>query len=130
MSGNFIISPLGAKLNKDHDTWSKQDPYCVVTVGSTKKKTKAHGGGGKNPKWNNYTWTFPKTGNQDIKVEVYDEDTGADTQIGVGALRVRDIGTQDQIINVPVKYKGKDAGYVQMRVRFQPHQPSQSGSRP
>ena len=115
---------------KDHDTFGSQDPYCVITVGSTKKQTKAHSGGGKNPVWSGYTWTFPKQGSQDIKVEVFDDDAGADDKIGSGLIRMRDITTRDQVLQVPLRLKNKDAGYVNIRVRFQPQQYGQSSQRP
>ena len=56
--GKVTISPVGATLNRDLDTFSKMDPYCQIDVGGVKQQTKPDEGGGKNPKWSGYSWTF------------------------------------------------------------------------
>ncbi len=49
--GTIIIKPLSAKLKRDTETLGKMDPFCVVTLGSQKQKTKPHNNAGKFPSW-------------------------------------------------------------------------------
>ena len=86
-----MISPLGAKVTRDTDTWGKGDPYCQITVGGVQKKTKPHKGGGKKPEWKGYTWEFPSNGVDAIEIKLYDEDPGTDDHIGSGTLAAKDV---------------------------------------
>ena len=114
---------------KDHDTFGSQDPYCVVTVGSTKKQTKAMDGAGKKPKWTGFTFKF-RTQNRtkaSIKVDVYDKDAvSSDDLVGSGVIAGRNIQqfnqivTNGPIVQVPLYYKQKSAGTCQVRVYFVP----------
>ena len=50
-TGTFIIRPICAKLTRDTDLFTKMDPYCVVTLGNQKQKTRVASGAGKSPNW-------------------------------------------------------------------------------
>ena len=61
MPGTLIIKPLSGKLTRDVDTFGKmvsinfvkiKDPYCMITIGTQKYRTKTHEDGGKSPAWN------------------------------------------------------------------------------
>ena len=78
-----MVTPVSAVLLKDYDTFGKMDPYVVVQVGATKKKTKPHSGGGKKPKWTGEVLTFNDVlKSAEVKIDLYDEDTGSDDYIG------------------------------------------------
>ena len=120
-----MISPIGAKLTRDTDTFTKMDPYCEVVIGTVKKKTKPHSGGGKTPKWKGYTWSIPVDNNsQEIKINIFDDDTMSDDFVGGGTLNVRDLKSFDKLIDVPILYKKKNIGTCQLRMRFEPKQAS------
>ena len=82
--GTFTIEPLSAELTRDTDTFSKMDPYVEIKVGNQKpNKTQPHQGGGKNPKWNGYQWTWQIMNEQDmVVIRVYDEDATTSDHIG------------------------------------------------
>ena len=109
----YIVSPQSAKLTRDTDTFSKMDPYVRMTMpGGNVEQCMPHEGGGKNPRWSGYIWQFPKIGNQDIRVEVWDSDGTSDDKVGAGILHVDYITQQDQIIQVPLSYKNKRVGTI------------------
>lgn len=93
----FIIKPVSGQLTKDKDFLGKsvtsflmiQDPYCVVTIGHEKQRTKTHKGGGKKPLWYD-TLQFQTNGNM-MKVEVYDDDWGKDDFIGQGTVNLNQL---------------------------------------
>ena len=74
MIGTLIIRPVGARLVKDTDWFTKMDPYLVVTMGSQTRKTKVHDSGGKNPAWPD-VFTFDLNGrDQTISFVCFDKD--------------------------------------------------------
>ena len=46
------MKPLEASLIHDTEIFAKMDPYINFKCGAVTKRTKAHEGGGKKPKWN------------------------------------------------------------------------------
>lgn len=48
---SIVVKPISAQLVKDFDKVGKQDPYCLITVGSQSFKTSTHKEGGKHPLW-------------------------------------------------------------------------------
>jgi len=96
---------VDAKDLNDEDLITKQDPYCVLTLGGggllTKGlgllsgggltslsgetfKTKTHNSGGRNPKWNE-SYTFTLNGARSdtpLRVKIYDKDVVSDDSVG------------------------------------------------
>ena len=72
----LVVKPISAMLTKDGDFFGKCDPYVVCVIGSEKKRTKTHKGGGKKPQWMD-TLTFMSQGNV-MSVTVFDDDIGKD----------------------------------------------------
>jgi hypothetical protein len=91
----FIIKPVSAQLVKDHDFFGKSDPYCVITIGQERQRTKTHQGGGKKPLWYD-TLQFQSNGTI-MKVEIFDEDVGRDDLIGEGSVNL------NQLTNNPMR---------------------------
>ena len=50
--------------------------------------------------WNGYTWRFPKRDNREIKVELFDDDSGGKDYIGNGYIRLNQFTNFDQVIDV------------------------------
>lgn len=46
------LTVVEAELKRDTETFSKMDPYAVLTVKGQKYRTKTLDGAGKKPKWN------------------------------------------------------------------------------
>jgi Ca2+-dependent lipid-binding protein len=86
---------------------SKQDPYCVVTLGSSglknlmegerfgkeKFQTKVHNGAGQHPVWNESQSLSLKhmTSASHLKVKVYDKDVGKDDYLGVAKVNLDEL---------------------------------------
>lgn len=82
----FVIKPLNAQLTEDHDLLGKSDPYCVIHIGGQKFQSKTAKGAGKTPKWTD-SITFNGNAN-DLKIQIYDEDTFKDDFYGEGSLNL------------------------------------------
>jgi Ca2+-dependent lipid-binding protein len=50
------------------------DPYCKISFGTKLVKSKVHNNAGKYPQWND-TFTFQRTTEEIINLEVWDKDT-------------------------------------------------------
>ena len=82
MSGTLIIQPVQAKLTHDTDTFSKMDPYCLVTCGDRKAQGKVCSGGGKTPHWED-SITIEVHHEKVVHLELKDKDVTNDDIIGV-----------------------------------------------
>ena len=72
-TGNIIVRPICARLLRDTDTFSKMDPYCVITLGNQKQKTRVAPSAGKTPNWQE-SLVFKRTYEDVFKIEVWDYD--------------------------------------------------------
>jgi len=91
---------------------SRQDPYCIVTLGSSglkrmmegsrlgkeKFRTKVHNGGGTHPVWNeSHTFNLKNMKlDSHLKVKIYDKDTIKDDYIGVAKVNLDELLLQDR----------------------------------
>lgn len=106
MNGNLTVTIVDAKeLNKE-DHLTKQDPYCIISLGGgglkgllhgggTKQRyrTKTHNRGGTTPHWNE-THTFNLNGfksDAKLRVAVYDKDLIKDDSIGVAKIPLSEL---------------------------------------
>ena len=71
---SLTLKPLAAKLAKDKDFFTKQDPYLIVKIGAQKRRTKTHQNGGKNPTWSE-ALVFDLNGTEQmVDIDCFDED--------------------------------------------------------
>lgn len=82
----LIVRPISANLTTDKDFLGKSDPYCIITIGSEKQRTRTCSGGGKSPQWTD-TFQFNST-DQMLRVQVWDDDTFSDDMIGEGTVNL------------------------------------------
>lgn len=54
---------------KDHDFFTKQDPYAIITCGARKQRSRVHKSGGSNPVWNQ-KFTFTVVNEQARRADV------------------------------------------------------------
>lgn len=94
------------------------DPYVKIETRMQKLKTNTLNGAGKTPKWTNQTFTIDvKYVGDDLNLSVWDEDTGADDQVGSCTMKLSAlIGTGGGIDEwFPIQYKGKQSGTVHLK---------------
>ena len=119
-AGFIVVSPVGAMVNRDTDTWGKGDPYCVVTINGQSQKTRPNFGGGKTPRWSGHTFKFKaKSKTETVEIKLYDDDTGKDDHIGSGRLILTNLKSEPKDIDVPIEYKKKKIGTCQLKVSYE-----------
>jgi len=125
MSGTLIVKPLQGKLTHNTDTFTKMDPYCVVTCGSSSAKTSIHNGGGKTPVWKD-TLTLKKSQNDSkLYIEVKDKDPLKDDLAGVCEIPLADVVKNGKTASwYDIFYKGKSAGQILVEIEWKPDQQS------
>ncbi len=106
------------------------DPYAVITCGGQRFRTKTHTDGGRHPVWNQ-SFQFNVINENTVGVELYDSDTfSRDDKIGsctVDLSRARMSGSDSQQAAVRTS-KGKQHGFVSVRIAFKPNQPVQAAA--
>ena len=117
--GTLIIRPICAKLTRDTETFGKMDPYCTITLGTQKQKTRVADGAGKFPNWQE-ALVFHKTMEDMIIVAVWDYDSASnDDLIGEGSLSIqRATSTPNWEDWVEILHHGIKAGDVRLNVAF------------
>ena len=95
------------------------DPYCVVTVGTTKHKTRTANNADKNPNWTD-TLSFMLCGEQMFHVALYDKDTFTkDDFICEGNVPLMDVVMSGKMTNwFPLNRKGKHVGDIRIDMHF------------
>ncbi|EFJ42719.1 hypothetical protein VOLCADRAFT_97168 [Volvox carteri f. nagariensis] len=118
-AGEMAVTVEFAKDLKDKDFFGKQDPYCIVKVGTQQYRTRTATDGGKRPVWNE-TFRFNVLNENDAELVIKDEDVGHDDNLGsarVSFARAREYG-RDQV-QAPVYTKhGKQHGFVHVTLNF------------
>jgi hypothetical protein len=122
-NGSIDITISDAKLFETQHG-SKQDPYCVVALGSgglksmmegqhlmkEKFQTKVHNGAGQHPIWNETHSLSLKNMklDTDMEVRIYDKDTLKDDYIGLGRITLGELIRFDKkgVQYLPVHKKG------------------------
>lgn len=140
--GTLNLGPLSAQLKKDDKDWfGKQDPFFKYSLlgGGAKKpskgRSKVHNDGGKQPKWND-VYKMAYNGEDQLKIEIFDEDTGkADQYIGTALIknlkRFLLKGQQKDIkaVILDAKNKNVDAGTLtfSLHIDTPDYRPQQKG---
>jgi hypothetical protein len=119
--GTLIVRPICARLTRDTDFFTKMDPYCVVTFGTQRQKTRVASGAGKNPSWSEQ-FVFKRTFEDTLQISVYDYDsTSKDDIVGEGAVSVQKVtATPNWEDWVELQHRGRKAGEVRLSCTFSP----------
>ncbi|OMJ87105.1 hypothetical protein SteCoe_11255 [Stentor coeruleus] len=121
--GTLIIRPICARMTRDTDFLSKMDPYCIITLGSQKQKTRIASGAGKMPSWQDQ-FVFKKTYEDTISVAVWDYDSNSrDDLVGEAVVPIgRILSTPNWDDWVELAYRGKKSGDIRLSTTFTPDQ--------
>jgi hypothetical protein len=115
---SLIVRPICAKLTRDTEIFSKMDPYCVVTLGGQRQRTRTCHEAGKYPNWNE-SMVFSRTMEDMLVIAVFDEDIGRDDLVGETSFslgRMTAMGTFEDWLQL--SYKGRRAGEVRIGVQL------------
>ncbi|KAH7439325.1 hypothetical protein KP509_04G056100 [Ceratopteris richardii] len=109
---------------KDVETFGKSDPYCLLSCGPVKHRSRTIHDGGSDPVWNqSFLFEIPD-GVPELSVSVYDsERNGRDESMGVTVIPLAPLYMNRQI--EPTKYKvqlpnGHFHGELVLRLKFFP----------
>jgi hypothetical protein len=110
-NGTIDVTIADAQINKSQ-LGSKQDPYCVVTLGSSglkrfmegetlgkeKFETKVHDNAGQHPIWNETQSMSLKnmTVDSHLKIKLWDKDIGRDDSMGIAKINLTQLLTNDK----------------------------------
>ncbi|GLI69850.1 hypothetical protein VaNZ11_014567 [Volvox africanus] len=118
-AGEMAVTIEYAKDLKDKDIFGKQDPYCIIRVGSQQFRTRTATDGGKRPVWNE-TFRFNVINENDAEITIKDEDVGHDDYLGTARIsfaRAREQGRDTTQAPVYTKH-GKQHGFLQVSLSF------------
>ena len=125
IQGTIIFKVLKATLLHDTELFAKMAPYCAITVGSMTSKTTVKKNYGKTPEWFE-VFSFASKLNDEIFIKVWDRDQlNSDDLVAEGSLT-----NKKEFINmkycfwVPLKFKNKNAGQIQIDIEFIPNNDS------
>ena len=105
---------ISAQLNKDKDTFGKQDPYVKIQTAQGEQRTRVHNNGGKNPNWGD-VFTIPM--NSPITLSVWDKDVGADDLIGTAVIQPQNLMSMGNAPSFhPLFHHNNNAGQIQVQV--------------
>jgi Ca2+-dependent lipid-binding protein len=113
---------LSAKLTRDTENFGKMDPFCQIVLGKQKQRTKTANDAGKNPVWKDL-FTFKRTDEEKIKIEVWEEDTiGNNDLVGDAFLNLTAATSRKgkYTENLKIYFENEVAGSVQLEVEFIP----------
>lgn len=95
------------------------DCYCKVRIGTDEEWRTSTKNNDKGPKWNESHDFLVADFEQMIFLDVQDDDFGADDDIGVGSVSVKDVLLNGGTKEVALTYKGEHTGAcVKVRVEF------------
>ena len=120
-AGNLALTVIEARLTRDTETFGKMDPYVKIACRQQQFRTNVKNGAGKTPVWNQTFNIDVKYIGDDLHLEVYDEDVGADDKIGEASFKLSALCANNGIDEwFTVAYRGKQAGQVHLKSVFKP----------
>ena len=120
-SGTLALTVIEARLTRDTETFGKMDPYVKISSRQQQFKTNVKNGAGKTPIWNQTFNIDVKYIGDDLHLEVFDEDVGADDKIGEASFKLSALCANNGIDEwFSVAYKGRQAGQVHLKSVFKP----------
>ena len=82
---------MQADFKKDSQKVGKQDPYCVLKLGTQSTKTGVHIDAGKNARWSDIC-KLPRETEETLEILIMNKnDLSKDTKLGYGCLGLRSI---------------------------------------
>ena len=84
--GNLDLQIVEARNLRSTEVVGKNDPYCLLKIGTIKHKTKVISSGGANPVWNERFQLQIFEGMSSIQLTCLDQDPGKDDIIGLGVI--------------------------------------------
>lgn len=101
------------------------DPFVVLRVGETKRRTKTAKSGGRNPNFNEKLEFSIIDGQNQLYLELFDEETVSNDQIGHAILDLNGVyqkGIYDGWVKLFAQESGKPAGELRVVIYFRPIQ--------
>jgi hypothetical protein len=129
----LVVTVLSAEGLPSVDSFGQNDPYCEVTSGELKRRTKTVDGGGASPSWGfgsgeDLEFILETAWVPALSFNIYDEDLGSsDDHIGSYDLRPDHSSCdadsewfRDEHLNLVNKH-GHAAGRLHVRLQWEPH---------
>lgn len=118
-SGSLIVRPICAKLIRDTETFGKMDPYCTISVGTQKFRTRVAEDAGKFPNWTDQ-FVIRVTNEELLEFGVWDHDSASqDDIIGEGVYPLQAVVKSRNFEDwVELKHHGRKAGDVRLHLTF------------
>jgi len=121
-SGHLRVEVVEARLTRDTEMFGKMDPYCVISLGEQKFRTRVLDGAGKTPKWHQAFEFDVVSGSDHVSVQVFDEDVGKDDIVGNALLQVSTLCVKSGVDDwFTICYKGKQAGQIHLKSEWTPN---------
>jgi len=123
INGTLSLTILEGKDLSKEDPLMKMDPYCIVKIGSTERRTKTHNRGGSKPSWGD-TLTFSLTSADEktpVKFRLWDADVVSDDRIGQTTVTLGELArhTREEWIQLTSwRNKRRICGYILVSVKF------------
>ncbi|CAG9312070.1 unnamed protein product [Blepharisma stoltei] len=120
-SGKLSFWPIKAKLNRDVAIIGKMSPFCAVSVGDQRSKTRISLKGGREPQWNDKL-DFITLGENKARIGVYNNGILLpEEEIGSRELSFQGIFSEQCIEEIVyIYYKGEIAGQLLLKLEFCP----------
>jgi len=122
MIGKLDITVHSARGLVSKDTFSKNDPYVYVKVGSHSQKTSVKKNSGKDARWEEVlSFTTSEGKGQTVNISCYDSDVVIDDLIGSTSITVEDLvrrGERTEFELFGKKDTRKITGWVTLSAKF------------
>ena len=120
-SGSLQLTVVDARLTRDTETFGKMDPYVKIQTRHQNFRTKTKNGAGKTPVWNETFTVDVKYIGDDLTMQVYDEDPGADDIVGQACIKLSAFCTPGGIDEwYQIAHNGRSSGQVHIKALFKP----------
>ena len=120
-NGILKITCVGARLDRNVQTFGKMDPYVTIINGKEKVQTNTHDDGGSNPVWNQTFELEIRDQTRLIEFAVRDEETFADRDVGTVKIRADKLiesGFLDK--QWQIKHDEENAGSLHLKSEWLP----------
>ena len=109
--GILTLRCLEGKLTRDTEWMGKMSPYCTITFGKNKYKTKIAHEQGKTPRWNNEFQLNVESATEEMVLRVWDQDLTTSDAVGFAKIKMSSLiincGIEDWFT---VMFENKPAG--------------------
>ncbi len=122
MHGALSVKVVQAFFVKDADAFGEMDPFVVLSVGNCHSRTLTIQEAGISPTWNQ-DFKFILSGETDLRIRCYDEDTASDENIGEASLFLKqlELGVEfTKEIALHFENSTTHAGMITLKIRIDP----------